>query len=178
MIMRGMRAWCVEQRRRLAAAAIVAAAVGSSGASQVALLRVDPDRYLAHVKFLASDDLAGRGNGTPGLEQAAEYIASQFRQAGLEPGGDAGSYFQSFDVPTRIAPDPKSVLTIASTAGSTVFKLGLHFHPLSGVDARVADPLPLVFAGYGISAPGLGYDDYAGIDVTGKAVIVFTHEPQ
>ncbi len=66
--------------------------------SPVEAPEIDPDRYLAHVRFLAGDALRGRGNGTPGLEAAADYIAEQLRSADLEPGGDQGTYFQGFEI--------------------------------------------------------------------------------
>src|ERR671915_399113 len=65
--------------------------------------RIDPKIYLDHVKFLASGDLEGRGNGSRGLETAAEYIAARFREAGLEPGGDAGTFFQRFEMTTGMS---------------------------------------------------------------------------
>ena len=79
-----------------AAAAPVAKPVAAAPASQPC--RFDADAYLAHIKFLASDELEGRLTGTPGNDQAAEYIAGQFKDAGLSPGGDDGSYFQAFKV--------------------------------------------------------------------------------
>ncbi len=145
---------------------------------------IDEARYMAHVRFLSSDRLEGRGNGTPGLERAAEYIAGAFEAAGLEPGGDEGTWFQAFEVDVRREPLPGDVLTISSETGETEFRLGQQYHPLSILDRRESgsldelQDLPVVFAGYGISAPGLGYDDYAGLDVRDAAVVVFTHEPQ
>lgn len=142
--------------------------------------RVDPDRYLTHVRTLASDELGGRGNGTPGLARAAEYIASEFKKARLEPGGDTATYLQAFDAAGRYD-DAASTLLFRSTGVETPFRVGIHYYPLSAPSPLQPPTRPtveLVFAGYGIAAPGLGYDDYAGLDVNGKAVVVFTHEPQ
>jgi aminopeptidase YwaD len=145
---------------------------------------VDEARFIAHVRFLASDKLEGRGNGDPGLEIAADYIAGGFEAAGLKPGGGEGSWFQPFEIEIRREPLPTDVLTIVGPGGEARFTLGQHYYPLAVLDRRdtgVLDDLhelPVVFAGYGISAPGLGYDDYAGIDVRGAAVVVFTHEPR
>ncbi|MGQ0732208.1 MAG: M28 family peptidase [Acidobacteriota bacterium] len=148
-------------------------------------LQIDPERILAHVRALASDDLEGRGNGTPGLRRAADYIASEFGKARLEAGGDGGTYRQAFEITASIdgAPGP---LTFTTPSGDTAFRVGVHYHPLAAPDARsAASPHPtapvrigVVFAGYGIVAPELGYDDYVGLDVSGRAVVVFTHEPQ
>ena len=146
---------------------------------------IKPDALLAHVKFLSSDDLAGRGNGTPGLERAAEYIASQFKAAGLQPGGKDGTWFQPFELVTGLDVGDGNELAIQANGRPVTFSLGQTYYPISTTansSTREASAdlarLPLVFAGYGISAPSLNYDDYAGVDVGGKAVIIFSHEPQ
>ena len=153
---------------------------GWLASTQADLRRIDPKAYLEHVKYLASDDLEGRGNGTPGLEAAAEYIAQQFRDAGLEPAGDNGTFFQTFEMTTGLSVEPGNIVTIQ--AGRSVGRLRDRPRLRAGLDPRrsvgVHPPLPLVFAGYGISAPAMRYDDYAGIDANGKAVLIFTHEPQ
>src|SRR5262245_54425052 len=168
-------------RRAVTVAALAAATSVAQG--QEPRFRVDPERYLSHVRVLSSDDLGGRGNGTPGIARAAAYIASEFRKARLEPAGDPNSFLQSFDIANR--DDGASTLTVMSGGGSATFRIGLHYYPLSAPKPSAEAPPPpvpttnpLVFAGYGISAPGLGYDDYDGVDVSGKAVVVFTHEPQ
>jgi len=167
-----MRAWTV--------AAVVASTLATQGARSERF-RIDPDAYLAHVRFLASDDLGGRGNGTAGLARAAAYLSAEFKKARLDPGGDVASYLQSFDLVGR--DDMAATLTVSSRAGEVSFRLGSHFYPLSASENRDADirpdrALPIVFAGYGIFAPGLGYDDFRGVSVDGAAVVVFTHEPQ
>src|SRR5262245_23232180 len=70
------------------------------------------DRYLAHVRYLASDELKGRGDGTPELEQAAEYIAGQFRTLGLRPAGENGTFFQTFQVTTGAEFGPSNEIQI------------------------------------------------------------------
>ena len=141
--------------------------------------RVDPARYLNHVKYLASDDLGGRANGTPGLDRAAQYIAAEFNKAGLTGGGDQRDYLQRFDL-ERGLEDGAGTLIVRTSGDQITFRIGMHYYPLSlGTASAAGEPVAgLVFAGYGIVATGFGYDDYAGLDVTGKAVIVFTHEPQ
>ncbi|MDH4064293.1 MAG: M20/M25/M40 family metallo-hydrolase [Acidobacteriota bacterium] len=140
--------------------------------------------FLDHVRLLSSDEMDGRGNGTEGLERAANYIAGQFRTAGLSPGGDEGSFDQVFESEVRVEPPATTTIGLRLPDGTLALKLGHDFYPLSMLD-RAAGSLaadvreaPLVFAGYGISAPGLGYDDFAGINVVGAAVLVMTHEPQ
>jgi hypothetical protein len=146
---------------------------------------IKPNDLIEHVKFLSSDELQGRGNGTPGLERAAEYIASQFKAAGLQPGGEGGTFFQPFELVTGLTVGDGNRLSLRADGRDVSFTLGDTYYPVSTTasdSTRVASTeltaLPLVFAGYGISAPALDYDDYAGIDVRDKAVLVFSHEPQ
>jgi hypothetical protein len=129
--------------------------------------------YFKHVSFLASDDLKGRGNGTPELQRASEYIANQFRTLGLKPAGDKGTYFENFQITTGTAYGSHNALTIDSRK----LTIDADFEPLSiSLPAQIDGPL--VFAGYGITAPDLQWDDYMGLDVKGKVVLVLRHEPQ
>ena len=146
---------------------------------------VDADRLLDHIKFLASDDLKGRAAGSPELERAADYIAQQFKEIGLRPGGDDGTWFQPFQVVAGMTVGAGNSLVISDKSKSVRLALGSTYYPLSTVPNESPDSpsdredrLPLVFAGYGLSAPEANYDDYAGQNVNGKAVIIFTHEPQ
>lgn len=135
--------------------------------------QLSPTRYIEDVKFLASDAMQGRGNGSPELEQAAEYISAQFRASGLQPAGEDKGYFQAFEITTGATLGAKNELKI----GDTVLKIDADFVPIVFSDTAQFDG-PLVFAGYGITAPEYKYDDYAGIDATNKIVVAFTHEPQ
>jgi hypothetical protein len=132
------------------------------------------------VKFLASEDLEGRGNGSSGLETAAEYIAARFRDAGLEPAGDGGTFFQRFEMTTGMTVDAGNSVILHSGRTAVGFDVGRDYEIVStsGGPSASGEALPVVFAGYGISAPALRYDDYSGIDASNKAVLIFTHEPQ
>lgn len=130
----------------------------------------------AHVRYLASDELQGRGSGTPGGEKAAEYLASQFRKIGLKPAGEKGSYFQGFPVITGIRVGEGNSLSIRSEGGAASAKVREEFMPVS-FSANGTASGPLVFAGYGISRPELKYDDYAGLDARGKVVVVLRKTP-
>jgi len=130
-------------------------------------------RYFKHVSFLASDDLKGRGNGTPELQRASEYIADQFRILGLKPAGDNGTYFQNFQITIGTTYGRRNALTIDNRK----LAIDKDFEPLSiSLPSQIDGPL--VFAGYGITAPDLQWDDYLGLDVKGKIVLVLRHEPQ
>jgi hypothetical protein len=140
-----------------------------------------PDRLLDHIRFLSADELQGRGNGSEGLERAAEYIAAQFREAGLRPGIGDKDWFQRFEITAGLTVGDGNALVIQARGRSVRVSLGDSYLPLAVTpsDAPVVlDDVPVVFAGYGISAPSVNYDDYAGLDVTGKAVLIFSHEPQ
>jgi hypothetical protein len=162
---------------------LVLAAVGVLTAATPA---IRPDAVLAHIKFLSSDDLRGRANGSEELERAAEYIAKQFEGIGLQPGGVDGSWFQPFELQAGLTVGNGNTLEITGRGRSVTLSLREHdYYPLavapndSPAQASADfDNLPLVFAGYGIAAPAMDYDDYEGIDVRNKAVLIFSHEPQ
>lgn len=134
---------------------------------------ISPKRYLADVTYLASDALKGRGNGSPELDQAADYIAAKFKEAGLEPAGDNGTYFQNFEITTGAQLGAKNELRIAGITP----KIDQDFIPILFSNTAEFDG-PLIFAGYGITAPEYKYDDYSGIDAKDKIVVVFEREPQ
>ncbi|HEY7185078.1 MAG TPA: M20/M25/M40 family metallo-hydrolase [Vicinamibacterales bacterium] len=158
----------------LALAAVIGAA-GDTG--------IDADALLGHIKFLASDDLKGRANGTEGLERAGDYVAQQFKAAGLAPGEGANGWFQPFELIAGLNVGKGNSLTFEYQGRKVSFVLGTSYYPLAASGSENSPSmqlqhLPLVFAGYGIAIPELGYDDYSRIDVNGKAVLIFSHEPQ
>ena len=99
--------------RNVALVACLLVCLGGFAASPSSDL--DPQSYLKHLKYLASDALLGRGNGTPELDRAAEYIAGEFGKSGLQPAGDPGSFFQSFQVAVGHELGPNNKLTIRKT---------------------------------------------------------------
>ena len=164
---------------------LVATIVAISATVAAALPGIESDALVDHIKFLASDDMKGRGNGTPELERAAEYVAAQFKKAGLRPGGRNDSYFQPFELIAGLTVGRENSLTIQSGGRAAAFSLGTSYYPLAApanenpaVASTTLIEVPLVFAGYGLVAPNVGYDDYEKIDVSGKAVLIFSHEPQ
>ena len=126
-----------------------------------------------HAKYLASEQLTGRGVDTSGIKLARDYIAAEFAQYGLKPGGDDGSYFQGFDVAVGVTVKEPSNLNFAAAAPLV---LSEQWVPL-GLSASNKVESELVFAGYGITAKDYGYDDYAQVDVKGKIVVVLRYEP-
>lgn len=143
-------------------------------------------RLLGAVTYLASDELNGRGVGTPELDRAADYIAAEFSKAGLRTDLFAGSPFQSFEVTVNaeLGPAANNRLTFvgpgvedAEAAQRVELKLAEDFNTLAVGGTGVID-VPVVFVGYGITAPDAEYDDYAGVDVEGKVVLIIRKEPQ
>ncbi|HUP00890.1 MAG TPA: M20/M25/M40 family metallo-hydrolase [Gemmatimonadota bacterium] len=161
------------------ASAQVSGAAGGAGAvGKAASPLVTAAELEAHVDYLSSDALAGRRAGTPGAERAALYVVRAFEAAGLYAPAKHPTYLQTFEFPVgvELGPDSRLVLQHGSRL-VTIFQPGRDFIPLSG---SAADLLvqSVVFAGYGISAPALGYDDYAGLDVKGRIVLVLRHGPE
>jgi hypothetical protein len=149
------------------------AAVGSRAADP----RFSPESYLRHVKYLAGDELQGRGNGTPGLDKAAEYIAAEFKASGLQPGGDGETFFQRFALTTGSRIGPGNRLTLITGQRELEGKLHTDFVPV-GIGEKNSVEGPLVFAGYGITADEYNYDDYRDVDVSDKVVMVLSGEPR
>jgi hypothetical protein len=149
-----------------------AAAMAAYGAAAT----IDPGLYLDDIKFLASQDMKGRGTGTPELEKAAAFIAADFRSFGLQP-IDGKSYYQAFSVTTHahLGKDNRFAYTIAGKRVKLNFRED--FTPFN-FSSRAKMSGPVVFAGYGITAPEYNYDDYQGIDARDKIVLILRHEPQ
>ncbi len=134
--------------------------------------RFDPERARARVAWLADPAREGRGLGTAGADAAAAFIAGALRDAGLSPAFEFG-YAQRFDAPFRATLGPGNALALSGAEPA----LGKDWLPFGfSDDGRVR--AELVFAGYGITAPELGYDDYAGLDVKGKLVLVAQDFPR
>ncbi|HWR37536.1 MAG TPA: M28 family peptidase [Clostridia bacterium] len=148
--------------------------VGAAAAMQ----SVSADRIRADVRFLSSDLLEGRGTGARGGDLAAQYIATQFALAGLKPAGDDGGFLQKVPM-VGVSTKPESTLEISTGKGEPM-KLRL----LEDMVLMNESQLPtadvsgdVVFVGYGITAPEYNWDDYAGINVKGKVLLMFVNEP-
>ena len=140
-------------------------------------MHVSGEKIRAHVKYLASDQLQGRGVGTTGERLATRYIASQLKAEGVQPGGENGTYFQ------RVPMMGVSVLPGASLKASGK-RMNMSFKPIEDYVGTPLSQKPqndfdaeAVFVGHGISAPEFGWDDYKGQDLRGKVLVYFTNEP-
>lgn len=158
------------------ALALVAASLFASGvrAGGEAAATITGNEVREHVGFLSSDEMKGRDTGSPEERRAGDYLAAAFARYGLEPVGEDGSYFLPFQV-AGDAKLTKSTLRIERDGFSRDFAPRADASPFGFSGSGEIDA-PLVFAGYGITDPQRNYDDYAGLDVRGKAVLILRHE--
>lgn len=164
------------QKKRSVAASGAAAPLPAAGSESLKL--VDPEQIRAHVKFLSDDLLEGRGPGQRGGGIAAQYIATEFALNHLKPAGDNGTYLQKVPM-MGLTTLPQSTFEFVPLNGAPVnvaFAKEITAYdetaqPTMDIDADV------VFVGYGIEAPEYKWDDYKGVDVKGKVLLMLVNEP-
>jgi len=155
-----------------------AAAAASQDAVDEAMAFIRPEAIHADMAFLADDLLEGRGTATRGHELAAKFMAAQFEQIGLEPAGNDGTFFQRVPLREFRADEEKTTVTLVK--GGTEWKLAnrkdylVHGSPLLTKRSLEA---PVIYVGYGVTAPEQRYDDYRGVDAKGKVVAVIFGAP-
>ena len=140
---------------------------------------IDPEKIRAHVRFLADDLLEGRYPGLRGGDLAAKYIATQFALDGLKPAGDNGTYLQWINfVGMKAIPERTSFVLVPASGPAIDLKFADDYTvqnqkltPSVDLDA------PIVFVGYGVTAPEFGWNDYAGVDVKGKVILCIVGDP-
>lgn len=148
------------------------------GAAFAAMQKIDPEKIRAHVRFLSHDLLEGRGTGQRGGDIAAQYIATQFASYGLKPAGDNGTYLQKVPM-VGITPEPETTFSLVAARSDARNLTPLDDYVAydqtqqkkSDVDADI------VYVGYGIEAPEYKWDDYKGVDVRGKVLLMLVNEP-
>lgn len=139
--------------------------------------QIDQARLRADVDFLASEELEGRFTGTPGCEQAAGYIAAQLGAAGISPGAKGGSWYDEFTFTSGVSLAAGNACTVITGTGlRSGLSPGMDFVPLF-FSPNGSFEAEAVFAGYGITAPEYGWDDYKDLDVRSRVVLVLRHEP-
>ena len=143
-----------------------------------ALGKVDPEHIRAHVWFLSHDLLEGRGTGQRGGDIAAQYIAAQFMAYGLKPAGDNGTFFQQVSL-VGITASPDTTFDLVSNKGETQKLKSLDDYVAYDQTQKASNEIdaPIVYVGYGISAPEYQWDDYKGVDVRGKVLLMLVNEP-
>ena len=154
------------------------AAPAATDPSDAAMESIRPEAIRAHMNFLADDLLEGRGANSRGYEISARYMATEFESMGLSPAGDAGTYLQN--VPLRsIRPDETNT-TMSVIRNGKAEKLVFRKDFLTpGDPARKESSVegPVIYLGFGVTAPELNYDDYKGIDAKGKIVAMVSEAP-
>src|SRR5205807_1273305 len=143
-----------------------------------AMQKIDPERIRAHVRFLSHDLLEGRGTGQRGGDIAAEYIATQFWLDGLKAAGDNGTFFQKVPM-VGIAPATETTFELAPNKGDAMKLKPLEQYVAYDQTQQVSNDIDaeIVFVGYGIEAPEYQWDDYKGVDVRGKVLLMLVNEP-
>jgi len=168
----------VQSQQQTAAAALPQVA-GLSPAARAAASSIDPAKISAHVRFLSLDLLEGRGPGTRGDSLAAEYIATQYALAGLQPAGDNGTFFQRVPLYAVHTNEEKTKFALIPSSGPpTDLAYATQIVSKDQTGQTTADfDAPIVFVGYGINAPEYQWNDYEGVDIKGKVALVIVSEP-
>ncbi len=169
----------------LALASVTTACGRSSGTSidntpvpAEALAAFDTATVMQHIRVLSADSLMGRGPGTAGEEKSVVYLESQFKAMGLKPGNPDGSYIQKVPL---VGITVKNSPTLTFTKGGT--STALKWHDDYVAWTKHVSPTAslknseLVFVGYGVEAPQFGWDDFKGVDLTGKTMVVLVNDP-
>ncbi len=146
--------------------------------AKAAAAAVRPEAIRAHMTFIADDVMEGRKPGTRGYTLIANYVKAQFEALGLKPAGENNTYLQKVPLRQWQVDEQKSNLQIQTKSGERTLVYGKNFILSPNFNQPSADvSAPVVFVGFGVSAPELGYDDYKGIDVKGKIVAYFNGAP-
>jgi hypothetical protein len=151
----------------------VVAAFGAETAAAI-----DPERISQTVKVLASDDFEGRAPGTPGETKTIEWLSNRFRELGLEPGGERGSWTQTVPlVRTQINPPTTMSVAIGGQRRLLIQNNDIYASTLRKVDRVSIKDAPVVFVGYGVTAPERKWDDYKKVDLRGKVAVSLVNDP-
>jgi peptidase M28-like protein len=142
-----------------------------------AVVAANGNSWWKHVEFLASDALQGRNTGSPGHKRAAEYVAEQFKKAGLEPAGTAG-YIQTVGFETRQIDESRSSLSLTRNGTVIPLTLGEHANFSLRIDPAPSVDAPLVFVGSGLNIPGQPINDLEGLDLKGAVVVYVNTTPR
>jgi Zn-dependent M28 family amino/carboxypeptidase len=132
----------------------------------------------ATVKVLASDPFEGRAPGTPGEARTVDYLIERFKALGLEPGGEAGGWTQAVPlVHNQVAPAPRIAVSVGGAEVGLNQGQEVYVSTLHPVDQVTIENAPLVFVGYGVTAPDRGWDDFKGVNLKGKIAVFLINDP-
>jgi hypothetical protein len=164
--------------RALTAFLLAAAAFTTRAAELPATNAVRAEAIRSHVEFLAGDLLEGRAAATRGYDIAAAYVAAQFRQSGLAPAGDDDTFLQAVPLLEATPVLPGSSAKLVRDDETDSIEYGTHYLPSADfLSASSTLTAPLVFAGYGVDAPELGYTDFENVDLKGRIAVILSGAP-
>lgn len=157
---------------------VIVSALRGLAADDTIAERLLVERLRRDVTYLASAECEGRGVQTEGINKAADYIAAEFKKAGLKPPAHCESYFQPFSMMLGAELGSPNMVRLRGPEGQEIeLAVGKDFQVM-GLSGSGKVSAPLVFAGFGATAPGIGYDDYQDLDVAGKVVLALRHTPR
>lgn len=163
-------------RSLLYSAALLATGPVLAQAPASALATISADDLVRHIKVLASDEFEGRAPGSDGETRTLDYLTGEFKKLGLKPGNPNGTWVQA--VPLRgMTPTPAFSYTIAGKTVALGFPDQFVAHSTGQPDRVVMTDSDIVFVGYGVQAPEYGWDDYKGVDVRGKTLLMLINDP-
>jgi hypothetical protein len=150
----------------------------AAGGLRAAENNASEERMRKDIFFLASDECEGRGISTKGINLAADYIANEFKKAGLKPAGADGTYFQPFTISGGSKLESPNTLVLQGPQGQEIeLQIDKQFEPM-GLSGAGKVTAPLVFVGYGITTKDANYDDYKDVDVAGKIIVLLRKTPR
>jgi len=164
---------------RILFTAVVAAALAAAASAQAqSSAPIDPAKLSEHTRVLAGPDFHGRAPGGPGEQPTVDYVVAQFKALGLKPAGDNGGWTQAVPlIRTQVQPDAKITLSAGGQAQTLTQNKEVRLHALRpDPRVQVADA-PLVWVGYGVTAPERGWDDFKGADLKGKVAVFLINDP-
>lgn len=174
-----MRRLSINLRSMIVATVLSALAVSAYAQSRAGKIALNEDSMRAHIRYLSSDLLEGRGTGARGGELAASYLAAQMETLGLKGAGANGSFFQPVSL-VGVKADPNTKLLISGRNGKDTFKFADDYVAFTGAQTEDVDvDTDLVFVGYGINAPEQKWNDYKGdaSDYRGKILVMMVNDP-
>ncbi len=165
--------------RRFLFATAIAVVVGACSTSKVSVSEsgIDPARLEAMVKVLASDAFEGRAPGTPGEDKTIAYLIEQFQAIGIQPGGPDGQWTQAVPMMRTLLESPQLAFTYPQGQIKLVQGENIEVSTVRATEHIHGEDVPLVFVGFGVTAPERDWDDYGDIDLTGKIAVYLVNDP-
>ena len=153
----------------------------SSAAAKIplsAMPKIESAAVMNHIKTLASDEFEGRAPGTPGEEKTVQYLEAEFKKLGLKPGNTDGTYIQKVPLVGIIGTEAKPLTVTGKARGTFKWRDDVVAWTKHVADGASIENSDLVFAGYGVTAPEYDWDDFKGVDLKGKTIVVLVNDPQ